>query len=101
MSVFSGQSGFNIDKAAEAGLALSRQRLARVTREVEGLHTHTVEESDVYHAAKRVLTGGVEPKLEKRFRSAFRRVTWDTVDLYILQDNEECTRSQQQTAPPT
>ena len=79
---------------AEAGLALSQQRLAQVTLEVEGLHTHVIEESDVYHAAERVLTGGVEPKLEKRFRSAFKRVAWDTVDLYILRDNEEYARSQ-------
>ena len=77
---------------AEAGLALSQQRLAQVTREVEDLHTRAVEESDVYHAAKRVLTGGVEPKLEKRFRSAFNQVAWDTVDLYILRDNEEYAR---------
>ena len=79
---------------AEAGLALSQQRLAQVTREVEGIHTHVVEESDVYRAAERVLTGGVEPRLEKRFRSAFKRVAWDTVDLYILRDNEEYARSQ-------
>ena len=57
---------------AETSLALSQQRLALVTREVEGLHTHAVEESDVYHAAECVLTGGVEPKLGKRFRSAFK-----------------------------
>ena len=79
---------------AEAGLALSQQRLAQVTREVEGLHARAVEESDVYHAAERVLTGGVEQKLGKRFRSAFKQVAWNTVDLYILRDNEECARSQ-------
>ena len=86
---------------AEVGLALSQLRLAQVTCEVEGLHTHAVEEGDVYRAAERVLTGGVEPKLGKRFRSAFKQVAWDTVDLYILRGNEECDRSQQQEAPPT
>ena len=86
---------------AEAGLALSQQRLAQVTREIEDLHTHAVGESDVYRAAERVLTGRVEPKLGKRFRSAFKQVAWDTVDLYILRDNEEHVRSQRQEAPST
>jgi hypothetical protein len=74
---------------AEVGLSLSQQRLAHVTREIEGIHTHDVSEQDVVRAANRVYTGQIEGELDGRFRSAFNRVAWDTVDLFILQDNEE------------
>ncbi|MBR3316553.1 MAG: hypothetical protein IKG21_01865 [Atopobiaceae bacterium] len=74
---------------AEIGLAASQLRLAQVTREVEDLTTHDVTERDVIHAANRVLTGNVEEKLSGKFRSALKHVTWDTVDLFILRDNEE------------
>ena len=73
---------------AETGLALSQQRLAAVTREVDDIHTHDVCEQDVYHAANRVFSGEVEVQLSGRFRSAFNRVVRDNVDLYILRDNE-------------
>lgn len=80
---------------AETGLALSQQRLAAVTREVDDLHTHDVSEQDVWHAADQVFSGNVEVKLSGRFRSAFNRVVRDNVDLYILRDNEEYERSQE------
>ena len=80
---------YQTSSEAEAGLALSLQRLALVTREIEDVHTHDVSERDVVSAANRVFAGRVEQKLDGRFRSAFNRVAWDTVDLYILRDNEE------------
>ncbi len=80
---------YQTSSEAEAGLSLSLQRLAHVTREIEGVHTHDVSERDVVSAANRVFTGQVEQKLDGRFRSAFNRVAWDTVDLYILRDSEE------------
>ena len=79
---------------AEAGLTLSQRRLAQVTREVENLTSHDVSERDVVRAANRVFAEQVEPKLDGKFRSAFNHVAWDTVDLYILQDNEEFERNQ-------
>ncbi len=80
---------YQTSSEAEVGLIVSQQRLARVTREVDDLHTHDVTEQDVVHAANRVLAGKVEPELSGRFRYAFGRVVNDTVDLYILRDNEE------------
>lgn len=74
---------------AEVGLAMSQQRLARVTREVDDIHTHDVQESDVIHAANRVFAGQVDAELSGRFRSAFNHVVNDTVDLFILRDAEE------------
>lgn len=85
---------YQTSEEAEAGLSLSQRRLAQVTREVEGLTSHDVSEQDVVRAANRVLANQVESKLDGRFRSALNRVTWDTVDLYILQDNEEFERTQ-------
>lgn len=79
---------------AETGLAMSQRRLAQVTREVEEITTHDVSERDVIRAANRVLKGQVEKKLDGRFRSALTRVTWDTVDLYILRDNEEYAQTE-------
>ena len=78
---------------AEAGLALSQQRLAHVAREVEGVQTHDVTEQDVIRAANRVFTNQVEKGLSKRFRSAFTSVVNDSVDLFILQDNERYAQS--------
>lgn len=78
---------------AEAGLALSQQRLAHVAREVEGVQTHDVTEQDVIRAANRVFANQVQNDLSKRFRSAFSRVVNDSVDLYILQDNEQYAQS--------
>lgn len=80
---------YQTSSEAEVGLSISQQRLAHVTREIEGIHTHDVSEQDVVHAANRVYTGQIEGELDGRFRSAFNRVAWDTVDLFILQDNEE------------
>lgn len=77
---------------AEVGLALSQQRLALVTRAVEESYTHDVSEADVVHAAQRVFSGEVRGHLDVRFRSAFNRVVNDTVDLYILRDDEEFER---------
>ncbi len=74
---------------AESGLALSQKRLAHVAGQVEGIRDHEVDELDVIRAANRVLAGQVEEKLDVKFRSAFSKVAWDTVDLYILRDNEE------------
>ena len=74
---------------AEVGLALSQQRLAGVTREIEDLHTHSVDEQDVVRAARRVFADDVPEHLGRRFRAAFTNVAWDTVDLFILRDNEE------------
>ena len=81
---------------AESGLALSQRRLAHVAGQVEGIRDHEVAERDVIRAANRVLAGQVEEKLDGKFRSAFNRVAWDTVDLYILQDNEAYERQEQQ-----
>jgi hypothetical protein len=78
---------------AATGLALSQLRLAHVAREVEGVQTHDVTEQDVIRAAKRVFTNQVEKGLSARFRSAFSRVVNDSVDLYILQDNEQYAQS--------
>lgn len=86
---------------AETGLALSQRRLAQVTREVEQLTTHDVSERDVVRAANRVLAGQVEENLGGRFRSAFSHVAWDTVDLYILRDNEEYAREEGLAPLPT
>ena len=80
---------YQTSSEAEAGLAMSQQRLAHVTREVEDLTTHNVTEQDVVRAANRVFAGEVAKPLERRFRSAFTHVAWDTVDLFILRDNEE------------
>ena len=86
---------YQTSQEAEAGLSLSQQRLASVTREVEGITTHDVSEKDIVHAADRVFTGQVDPKLDGRFRSALNHVAWDTVDLFILRDGEEWERTQQ------
>lgn len=77
---------------AEVGLALSQQRLASVTRDVDDIRERGIEERDVLHAAHRVLAGEVEPVLTRRFKSAFGHVVNDTVDLFILRDNEEHAR---------
>ncbi|MDO4796726.1 MAG: hypothetical protein Q4A01_01765 [Coriobacteriales bacterium] len=74
---------------AEVGLALSQQRLASVAREVNVTQAQDVEAPDVIHAADCVFSDGVEPVLTRRFKSAFGHVVNDTVDLYILRDNEE------------
>lgn len=73
---------------AELGLVVSQQRLACATKEIEGIHTHDVEEQDVVRAANRVFSGEVGGERGQAFRSAFNRVAWDTVDLFILRDNE-------------
>ena len=86
---------YQTSQEAEAGLSLSQQRLASVTREIEGIHTHDVSEQDIVHAADRVFAGTVEPKLDGRFRSALNHVARDTVDMFILRDGEEYERSQQ------
>ncbi len=80
---------------AQVGLTVSQQRLARVTREVDNINTHDVTEQDVFHAAHRVLSGEVDHELSGRFKSAFSHVVTDTVDLFILQDNEEFERGLQ------
>lgn len=80
---------YQTSSEAEVGLAVSQRRLAQVTREVEGIHTHDVAEQDVVNAANKVYTGQVEGELDQRFRTAFNQVAWDTVDLFILRDNEE------------
>lgn len=71
---------------AEESLCLSQQRLARVTREVEEIHARDIQEQDVIQAANRVFSGEVEKRPERRFRTAFTNVAWDTVDLLILRD---------------
>ena len=86
---------YQTSQEAEAGLSLSQQRLASVTREIGGITVHDVSEEDIVRAADRVLTGQVEPKLDGRFRSALNHVAWDTVDLFILRDGEEFERTQQ------
>lgn len=73
---------------ASIGLVISQQRLAQTTKEVEGIHTHDVSEQDVVHAANRVFANQTSPELGARFRTAFNHVVTDTVDLFILQDNE-------------
>lgn len=73
---------------AEAGLARSQVRLAGATLEVEGGEPHDVSSQDVIAAANRVFAGDASPKAERRFRSAFTQVAWDTTDLYILRDRE-------------
>ena len=73
---------------AQTALTLSQRRLARVTRDIEEIHERVVREQDVIRAANRVFAGTVTPKLDGRFRTAFNQVAWDSVDLFILQDNE-------------
>lgn len=75
-------------QAAEAALALSQRRLASVTRDVEHLTTHDVSEQDVVRAARRVLAGEGSPHQGARFRSALGQVANDSVDLFILRDDE-------------
>ena len=74
---------------AEASLVVSQRHLADATREVDDLTTHDVSEEDVIHAATRVFEGEVERGRSERFRFAFSRVIYDTVDLCILRDNEQ------------
>ena len=78
--------------AAEASLALSQRRLAAATREVEQTHARVVSEADVVHAAKRVMAGEVSPHQQRNFRNALGRVANDSVDLYILLDDEAAQR---------
>lgn len=80
---------YQTSSEAALGLVVSQQRLAGVTREIDDIHTHDVTEQDVVHAANRVFNNQVEGELNVRFRSAFNHVVTDTVDLYILRDNEE------------
>lgn len=81
---------------AQAGLVMSQQRLAAVTREIDDIRTHDVSEQDIVHAANRVFAGQVEGKLGTRFKSALGHVATDTVDLFILKDNEEYARRELQ-----
>lgn len=74
---------------AATALTLSQRRLAQVTREVEHSTAHNVSEADVVHAAHRVLSGTVSPHQSLRFRSALTRVATDSVDLFILESDEE------------
>lgn len=82
---------YQTSSEAEVALSMSQQRLAHVTREIDGLQTPDVREKDVVHAANRVFAGDVDPKLSRRFRSALGNVATDTVDLFILRDNESAT----------
>lgn len=73
---------------AEVGLALSQQRLAVATGEIEEVGAQDVTEQDVFHAAERVFSGEVQGKPGRKFRAAFTRTVWDNVDLYILRGSE-------------
>jgi len=84
---------YQTSQEAQVGLTVSQQRLARVTREVDDIKTHDVTEQDVYHAAHRVLSGEIDPELSGRFRTALSHVVTDSVDLFILEDNEEFERT--------
>ena len=75
--------------AAGVSLALSQRRLAEATREVEHTHSHVVSEADVAHAAQLVAAGRVSPHQGQKFRNALGRVANDSVDLFILLDNEQ------------
>lgn len=73
---------------AESALATSQWQLALATQHIENVDAYDVREQDVVRAANRVFSGDADEKSSKRFRSAFNRVAWDTVDLFILRDNE-------------
>jgi hypothetical protein len=73
---------------AESALAASQWQLALATQHIENVDAYDVREQDVVRAASRVFSGDADEKSSKRFRSAFNRVAWDTVDLFILRDNE-------------
>ena len=73
---------------AESALAASQWQLALATQHIENVDAYDVREQDVVRAANRVFSGDADEKSSKRFRSAFNRVAWDTVDLFILRDNE-------------
>ena len=75
-------------QAAEVALTLSQRRLASATRDVERLTSHDVTEQDVVRAARRVLAGEGSARQGARFRSALGRVANDSVDLFILRDDE-------------
>lgn len=77
----------SVDEAA-AALSLSQMRLAAVTREVEGTHAHNILESDVVSAAHKVAAKEVSPRQQRKFKAALGRVAVDSVDLFILLDDE-------------
>ena len=77
----------SVQEAATA-LSLSQRRLAQVTREIEGIHTHDLEEADVVNAARRVAAGESSVRQRREFRAALGRVAYDSVDLFILLDDE-------------
>ena len=77
---------------AATALTLSQRRLAAVTREVEGTHTRNVTEADVVDAAHKVAAGEVSPRKRQEFRAALGRVAVDSVDLFILLDDDRRER---------
>ena len=82
-------------EAAATALALSQRRLAAVTREVEGTYAHDIYESDVVRAAGKVARGEVPLYKQRAFRSALGRVAVDSVDLFILLDDERAEQEEQ------
>lgn len=85
------------DEAA-AALVVAQQRLAIATLEIENVQGEYILEEDVIRAANRVLSGEVTGASAGRFRSAFTRVARDSVDLYILRDNEAWEAEQAEIA---
>ena len=87
----------DVQEAATA-LTLSQRRLAQVTREVEGTHARNVSEADVVHAAHKVAAGETSARQRREFRAALGRVAVDSVDLYILLDDDRRMREQEEAA---
>lgn len=83
-------------REAATALTLSQRRLAAVTREVEGTHARNVTEADVVDAAHKVATGAVSPRQRQAFRAALGRVAVDSVDLFILLDDDRRAREREE-----
>lgn len=83
-------------REAATALTLSQRRLAAVTREVEGTHTRNVTEADVVDAAHKVATGAVSLRQRQKFRAALGRVAVDSVDLFILLDDDRREREREE-----
>lgn len=79
---------YHTSNEAAVGLAASQKRLANVSNEVNGTHTHDVSEQDIVRAAHHVLDNQVRPELSARFLSALNHVATDTADLCMLLDDE-------------
>lgn len=87
---------YQTSQEAAAALAVAQQRLAIATLAIENVQGTYILEEDVIRAANRVLAGEVEGVPATRFRNAFTRVARDSVDLYILRDNEAWEREQRE-----